>query len=146
MKFNWGHGITIGYVLFVVYILYFVFSSFTHDKDLVADDYYAQEVVFQDRIEEEKNAEKFNSEVGLTQTSGGVQIQFQSIVLEDFTEGEVYFFRPSNAEFDLRIPLTLDETGSLTIPAQMLHAGRYEVQLSWKGKADNYFIKRNIVI
>lgn len=146
MKFTWGHGITVGYILFVGYILYFVFTSFSQNIDLVAEDYYAQEIVFQDRIEATKNAEKYLANVQVEPSDEGLQIHFDEIVTADFQAGEIYFFRPSDAELDLKIPLTLDESGALLIPKQMLSTGRYEIQLSWKSSTEEYFLKRQVVI
>jgi nitrogen fixation protein FixH len=146
MKFNFGHGIVVGYVLFVGYILYFVFTSFTHKIDLVADDYYAQEVAFQTRINETQNAQEWTDAISATKTEAGLEINFGPEALKDFSSGKAYFFRPSDSDFDLTIPLTLNAEGSLTIPYQLLHDGRYELQLIWESEAKKYFTKKDIFI
>ena len=146
MKFNWGHGIFIGYAFFVVYILYFVYTSFSHDVDLVADDYYAQEVAFQDRIDQTTNGLKWESAIDLKKAEQGVKLSFSQDALADFNEGTIYFFRPSDVNMDITLPITLDQNGEFTIPYQLLNDGRYEAQLSWKGDDEEYFIKRTIFI
>lgn len=146
MKFNWGHGIFIGYTLFVAYILYFVYTSFSHDVDLVAEDYYAQEVAFQDRIDQTTNGLKWESAIDLKKADQGVKLSFSQEALADFSEGTIYFFRASDVNMDLTLPITLDQNGEFTIPYQLLSDGRYEAQLSWKGDDEDYFIKRTIFI
>jgi nitrogen fixation protein FixH len=146
MKFNWGHGIFIGYVFFVVYILYFVFKSFSHDVDLVADDYYAQEVAFQDRIDQTSNAIKWDKDIQLEKVENGVRLSFSKEAKAEFSEGTIYFFRASDEKMDIRLPITLNQQGEFTIPYQLLNDGRYEAQLSWKGVDEEYFIKRIIFI
>ena len=63
MKFTIGHAITIVFISFTVYILSFVYRSFTNEVDLVAEDYYAQEIAYQDRIDHIANAKHLAGEI-----------------------------------------------------------------------------------
>lgn len=146
MKLNWGHGITIGYILFVGYILYFVFTSFSHDVDLVAEDYYAQEIAFQDRIDQSSNAVKWESHVQLKKIESGIELSFSYEALEDFKTGTIYFFRASDVGLDITIPIYLNEQGIFVIPYELLKDGHYEAQLKWEGQEEGYFLKRSIFI
>lgn len=146
MKFNWGHGITAGYVLFVGYILYFVFTSFNQDIDLVADDYYAQEVAFQDRIDQTANAQLWDDSIVLSKTEQGLVLSFPEAAQADFQNGLIYFFRPSDADMDLKLPVQLNDQGHFIIPYQLLKDGRYEAQISWEGEEKKYFLKRTLFI
>ena len=59
MKFNWGTGIVLAFIAFISFIMYFVISMNTDkslDHDLVNEDYYKQELEFQNDIDKEKNA------------------------------------------------------------------------------------------
>ncbi|MGB1317661.1 MAG: FixH family protein, partial [Flavobacteriales bacterium] len=53
---NWGWGISIFYGSFVVFMLGMVTLAFQQDFDLVADDYYEQEIAYQGRIDQMNNA------------------------------------------------------------------------------------------
>ena len=55
MKLNWGHYIVIGFIGFVILILFMVFRSYQHNNDLVSEDYYAEEIAFQDVIDKKSN-------------------------------------------------------------------------------------------
>ena len=49
MKFNWGTGVVIAFILFISFIMYFVISMNTDkslDHDLVDENYYKQELEF----------------------------------------------------------------------------------------------------
>ena len=49
-KINWGTGIVIAFVLFISFILYFVIKTSTdttYEYDLVAKDYYKDELEYQ---------------------------------------------------------------------------------------------------
>ncbi|MEX2597453.1 MAG: FixH family protein [Salibacteraceae bacterium] len=146
MKFNWGHGITIVFILFVGYILSFVYRSFFNQVDLVAEDYYAQEVAYQDRIDQTANAKYLDDKVHVVKTSEGVSFGFPASETMDDESGMLHFFRPSDEDMDLRIPIKLDEKSTQLIPLQLFHKGRYEVNISWRKDNKAFFIKKSIVI
>ena len=76
MKFTWGHAITLVFILFAGYILYFVYQSFQTNVDLVAEDYYAKEVAFQDRINQTANAVPFKDVIEVRVDEQGLILQF----------------------------------------------------------------------
>lgn len=125
---NWGHGIAIGFGLFVAYILYFVVASFGHDQDLVAEDYYYREVHFQEQIEQTENGLTWQSEIQAAAEPGGIVIQVKAASAKSLEGGTVKLFRPSNAALDLTLPLGLDSAGEMRIPSELLKPGRYQLQ------------------
>ncbi len=57
MKFNWGTGIVLAFIGFIGFIMYFIVSMHTdtkYDHDLVTEDYYKQELEFQNDIDKQK--------------------------------------------------------------------------------------------
>ena len=56
MKFNWGYKITVFYLVFIAGIMYLVIQSSRQKMDLVTTDYYAQELKYQDKIDQSKRA------------------------------------------------------------------------------------------
>ncbi len=59
IKINWGVGLLIGMGAFICFIMYFVItmlSSKEFDHDLVVEDYYKEELHYQEDIDAEKNA------------------------------------------------------------------------------------------
>lgn len=140
---NWGHGIIIGFGLFVAYILYFVFASYQQEMDLVSEDYYAQEVNYQDRIDQTENGLQWENEVQLEGVASGLQITFSESALAGLSQGTVKIFRPSDVKLDLTLPLTLDTAGQMTIPAQLIKQGRYEVQFFWETSNGPVYLKKD---
>lgn len=145
MKFTWGHAITLVFILFAGYILYFVYQSFQTNVDLVAEDYYAREVAFQDRINETANAVPFKEKVEVKVDHEGILITFPKDEVE-VLEGSGTLFRPSSKDMDRKFPITLNEDHTQRIPKQALSPGRYSVQLEWKDGEKGYFISKDIVL
>ena len=146
MKFNWGHGVTIGFALFVVYILSFVYRSYNQNIDLVAEVYYAQEVAFQDRIDETANAEQFKEDLLVTRTDGYIEFTFPQAVTSSIKSGEIHFFRPSDKAMDIKLPLELNDSGMVRVPTQILSQGRYQVKFSWNANDKAFYLSKDVVI
>ena len=146
MKFNWGHAIAIAFTLFAAYILYFVVQSFSMDIDLVAEDYYAQEVAFQSRIDHTVNAESIKDDIQVQVGNTGVMLVFPSDFDPQVDEGLVTFFRPSEQDLDRAFPLTLDPSNRMFFPTEVLTKGRYEVKVSWSAKGVGYYVTKDVFI
>jgi hypothetical protein len=143
MKFNWGHAIAIVFILFAGYILYFVYQSFQTNVDLVAEDYYAQEVAFQERIDQSANAEPWKNDVTVGLTEDGIALAFPIKFASAI--GEVKFYRPDAKDLDRAFPLELNEQGTMMVSAQVLKQGRYTVQLSWSSEGVDYFLTKEFI-
>ena len=69
-QWNWGKGIVLVYACFVVGMLYLVFQSKQQKIDLVVDDYYQQELKFQQQIDASNRAVKAGVKARLVTHSG----------------------------------------------------------------------------
>lgn len=126
MKINKGTGIVITIIAFMSFILYFVITMST-DKafayDLVTEDYYQQELKFQDEIDAEQNLANLKEEVTITSTQEGLQIKFPSNFSKEKLQGKVFLYRPSNKQLDFEIPISISNT-YLLVPEKRLLGGR----------------------
>ena len=145
MKFTWGHAITLVFILFASYILYFVYRSFNTEIDLVSEDYYAQEVAFQSRINATANAKDIAPMIEVEYGSNGIMLVFPE-AYADIESGTVRFFRPSDQDLDRHFPLELDADHRMFFPAQLLSEGRYELQLSWLSEGVEFYVSKDITI
>ncbi len=142
MRFNWGTGITIGIVLFMAFILFMVFKATQTDSDLNAENYYEQEMAYQERIDAIANAAPFKNEVDVQQIEGGLEITYPAELVE---EGTVHLFRPDNAGLDVWQDMN-PTLGKILIDQSKTVPGRYDVRLSWKQDGALFFIEKSVVI
>lgn len=144
MKWNWGTKIAISFILFGAFILYMVFQAFRQDFDLVSENYYQDELAYQDRIEEKANLLKSGDEVIINQSIKDVTFQFP----ETFkgAEGTIYFYHPSRKLFDKRFDLSLDEQNQQKVDREELVKGRYKVKVSWKVDGLSYFQEKELYL
>ena len=100
MKLNWGHYIVIGFIGFVILILFMVFRSYQHNNDLVSEDYYAEEIAFQDVIDKKTNAAKLITNIFWEKTEIGLLFHYPD--MGEQISGEIYIFRPSDKSLDVK--------------------------------------------
>ena len=146
MKLNWGTGIVIAMISFMIFILTFVYRSVVMDEyqhELVSEDYYGDELHYQEEIDKLKNATYLETDVALTRSPEGLVIQFPKDLESSKISGTVYLQRPSNKSLDLRLPIELT-TGDLLVPDESLASGKYIVVVDWKHEDSEYMFKDEI--
>ena len=147
MKFNWGTGLVIGLGLFIVFILYFVITISTnkkYDYDLVTEEYYAAEMVYQTEIDAEKNSNTLSSSILGEKTANGWELTFPAEIDNSKVTGNVFLYRPSNKKLDFTLPLELNGS-KIVIPSEKLVAGRWNTIVQWSYEGKDYLYKKEIV-
>jgi hypothetical protein len=143
---NWGWKLTLAYLGFATMIMTLVFKARSEKIDLVATDYYAQEIAYQGRINAIKRTSALSDSVTHTLTANGIEVTFPAECAGRFESGEIRLYRPSDAGLDQSFPITSDFQGVFVIPSQSLKTGYYLVQSSWKMNGQEYYSEESILI
>jgi len=145
-RINWGTGIVIAFVLFISFILGLVIimcTDDTYEYDLVAKDYYKDELEYQQRIDKLKNAKKLTQNISVRETEKGVFIDFPTNIEFHKIKGDIYLYRPSNKILDVTLPISL--TGqSQFISYKTLIGGRWNIQISWSVLCEEYLFQHSL--
>ena len=147
MKLNWGTGIVIAFVGFISFIMYFVITMNTDkalDHDLVTEDYYKEELEFQNDIDKENNSKSLIENLTWKKTKDGIIIIFpESLEINSIT-GKVFLYRPSNKQFDFETDISLSNH-NLLIPDKRLLDGRWNIKVDWQYNGKSYLYKKEII-
>ncbi len=103
MKINWGTGIVLAFIGFISFIMYFVINmniNKKYDHDLVTEDYYKQELNFQNDLNKENNAKSLEKDLTWKKTKEGILIMFPNNLDIKNIKGKVFLYRPSNKQLD----------------------------------------------
>ncbi|MEL7118737.1 MAG: FixH family protein [Bacteroidota bacterium] len=145
MKINWGTGIAIFYVIFVLSLVYQVYKSTQYDVNLVAEDYYAKDLAYQQQYEKLVNAQELKEPITIEKDkeSGLVNLSFP----EDLKEinGNIHFFCPSDNKQDFIIPLQLHNHNQ-KVPTDGLKKGLWKVKVDFTAGTKGFFKESAIVI
>ncbi len=147
MKIHWGYGILATIVAFTCMIFFMIYKASHIDLDLVAGDYYAQEVAYQAKLDKINRTLSLPQKPTATVLPDAVKIQFPEYFRGKQIEGQVYFFRPSSSGLDLHVPLQLDSGLTQIIPNSGFKSGMYIVKTDWTAdKKEGYFQEENLFI
>jgi len=141
MKLNWGQSLALAMLAFMIFILSFVYKTFTnksYDHHLVSEQYYKDEINYQQEIDAVANAMRLTENVKLAKTDKGLEIIFPTEVKD--IAGTIEFQRPSNTKLDLNLPIKLN-VNSVFISKDKLVDGLYNVKIWWKGNDTQYLFK-----
>ncbi|MDE3742612.1 FixH family protein [Maribacter polysaccharolyticus] len=146
MKINWGTGIVLAFIGFISFILFFVIRMNMDDHanhDLVTEEYYKQELKYQNEIDAETNANNLSSKVIIEKKPEGLTVAFPKEIDLKKIKGTVSLYRPSNKHLDFDLPISLSNT-HLLIPDNRLLGGRWDIKISWEYLDKPYLFKKSI--
>lgn len=140
MKINWGTRVAIAMVAFMIFILSFVYKTFTNEKydhHLVSEEYYKDEMNYQQELDAIANVRKLKETVEIKNTDNGIKITFPTDVSLKNIVGTIQFQRASNVALDIKLPVKLTNNIQL-IPKEKLVKGLYNVKIKWKINETKY--------
>ena len=140
---NWGKGITIALVAFIGFIVFLGVTLMSKNVDLVAEDYYQQELKVQGNIEKKQNANALEQKVKISKSVEGITIEFPSDFDFQAIKGKVSLYRPSNQKLDFEIPISLS-TSHLLIPKSNLVGGLWDITIEWEYNEVDYLNKESV--
>lgn len=146
MKISWGTGIILAFVAFITFILGLVITMTTNkelDHDLVVEEYYKQELDFQNKLDKEQNALLLAENIRVEKVTEGLLVHFPADLDFSEIEGKVFLYRPSNKQLDFELPVSLS-THTLLVPDNRLVDGRWNIEIDWKYEKQSYFFQKEL--
>ena len=146
-KFHWGHGILVALGIFMVFILsliYYFSNRFTN-SELVADNYYEEELRYQDVIDAKKNSAALIHQPTLIQNKACLGVQFPAEYNNQNSQFNYHLFRTDDAVLDLKDKFELNAANNFQIPASFLKPGSYTLKIQWAQGSKKYQIDYNII-
>jgi hypothetical protein len=142
---NWGTGIVIGIIVFVIISVTMTVIFMTQDVSLVSDNYYEKSLSYQEEIDKQSRTKSLDEQVKINFNREVIIISVPSNYLSKDISGEIFFYRPSNPELDFVLPLQLVE-GKQIIPVERLEKGFWRIKLNWTMDGSSYYNERAINI
>ena len=145
---NWGWKIVLVYSAFVVMTLGMVFYFMGHKVDLVADDYYKQEIEYQDQIDKMANAKSLKEPIAFKFSAAQrtVSVGFPIAHLQQGLKGNIHFYRPSDSDLDKQFAIKTNEGGEQVISIGSLQKGLWKIKISWTAGNKAYYDEKVITL
>jgi hypothetical protein len=146
MKFTWGKGIILAYLLFIAGVFIMVSISMTKDVDLVTQNYYDKEIKYQQQIDRINNSSRLNEQPRFEVYDGSVSIIFPKLGNNTLIKGEISFYRPSDPKKDFTVPIESENELMQSVNTENLQKGFWKIQLNWNANGVDYYNEEKIII
>lgn len=137
---NWGHGLTLSFIGFAGFIIFMAVKSFDENIDLVTEDYYRQELNYQQRIDQIQQTKTQGMEAKIALTDELLELTFRHAP----EKGEVHLYRPSDSQYDRHFKLS--QAANMAFDRSDLQKGYYILKISWEAGGQTYYQEKGIVL
>jgi hypothetical protein len=146
-KFSWGHGVVLALGSFIAFILFMVlvFPNGQQNSDLVSDNYYEDELVYQEVIDAKNNANLLTEKPIYQELASGIKILFPPTIAADKKEVKFELYRTDDSNLDVKKDLVLDGNNSLLIPKQVISTGSYTLKIKWNQSKKPYQVDYDVL-
>lgn len=130
----------------MIFILSFVYKSIAMDEyqhELVSEDYYRDELHYQDEIDKLNNSNLLSQNIKLVNSSEGVLVSFPKDIEQSSIVGSIYFQRLSNEKLDFTETIKLIDHQQM-IPVEKLVSGKWIVKIDWETGQEKYLFKESL--
>jgi len=142
---NWGKGLLLTMIAFMGMMVWFLVRAAQNPEPLVAENYYEQELRYQDRIDATQRARDLGGELAMRAFNGGVRIDLPVAIHGRPVNGRLLLLRPNAPEADRTIVVAGAAEDSMVF-ATDLRAGRYVAQLEWTMDGEHYYAQQDLIV
>jgi hypothetical protein len=146
MKWNWGTKLMMVFGIFVLGMVSLVVMSMRQKVELVAKNYYQDELRYQEVLNATALANGLSAAVKVTKEAGFVTVQLPQEMAAGPVQGKIFFYCPSDAKKDRHIPLSIDGKGLQAVGLQQLVPGKYLVKIAWEFNKQQYYAEQTLTI
>ena len=111
-----------------------VYQSFQSDINLVSNDYYQQSIQFDEHMQSVQRTNSADVQIYYDRKNEEVVLitPFESV------EGEITFFRPSDASLDFKVPIVLKDKRQ-TLDASEIQSGKWDLKATFTVNGEHYY-------
>ena len=139
---SWGNKLLVAFLVFGALIGTLVYKCMQENFELVSKDYYADELRYQDKIDGASNASKISA-VKVSTTANDVAIQLPKELNGKIIKGEAWFYCATNASYDRRLPIAINEEGVMLVEKNKLAKTNYTLKLNWQNNEEQFYSEQS---
>ncbi len=143
---HWGNKLLLVFGGFGCLMTYMVYRCMKTPVNLVAREYYRDELAYQAVIDSKKEVAQLNSQVKLQQEQDSISIRLPREMKDQVVKGQVHFYCAADAGRDRRFDLVVNAAGWQQVSTRTLLPGRYLVKLSWEAGNKHYYTEETFTI
>lgn len=145
----WPIAIVLAFAFFISFILGAVWLMTTNKSELISEDYYQQELGYQNRIDQEARAVNMGKEVVFSKSESGSEMVFSFKTekgMETGVTGTINWIRPSDSRMDFKVPFHLSGNKTIIVPIEKIANGFWNLEIEWKEGQNEFYQTEEIRI
>jgi hypothetical protein len=146
MTLNWGHKLTIVFLVFGGLMSFLVYRSVKTNFELVSKEYYKEEIAYQQVIDGAREAALLSSALIIARQDDSVSIRFPAEMNPGIVKGNAWFYYAPDAQRDRRVVIALDGSIEQKIPASLFSTGKYVAKVWWQHGGKQYYNEQTMTI
>ncbi|MBK8660696.1 MAG: FixH family protein [Ignavibacteriales bacterium] len=145
-KFNWGHGIAIFLVIFILLNVAVVLYTFSQDVELVTDNYYEKELKYEDQLIRERRGMDLPDSLQFDLDGLNLVINYPPSLLKKSIAGNIHLYRPDQKKFDYNIKIEYNSDGQQVINMTGKAPGKWKISITLNDGSLDYLFKKDIYL
>ena len=145
MKINWGTGILIFLILFLLAATAFMIFAFNQDVNLVHKNYYEKGVDYSEQMKVEARSTAYKNAFDIINQDNLLIVNIDESLSSKIDSGRVLLYRPSNSKRDISLPVESKATKVVFSKEDLIH-GRYILKFFWYSGGLKYEVDRPVNI
>ena len=143
----WPSAIIAFFVVFAAFLATFVIWAVGQKQDLVAENYYEQEVRYQEQLDRLNRTRTQAGQTAVTFDSARncIVISLPAAQAQG-AGGRIHLYRPSNAKLDHEVPLVINAGGVQTLDTKAMAPGLWKVRIRWSVNGQEYSFDQAVVV
>jgi len=140
----WPGGIVLLLVGFACGIMTLVVIASSSHTELVSENYYEQEIQYQQRIDGLARAHETGASLSYDQAKTNLVLSFGPRAVVPDAPARVQFYRASAASQDQELPPLPQADGRLAVDISQLQPGPWKVRASWSVGGREYLLESSL--
>jgi len=141
---NWGKSIVLVFIVFAGFIGTMVYLMTRQKIDLVRDDYYQDEIAYQQHIDRLNRTGTNKTLFAMTYQPDQQQVSF--VLPDSLQKATITFYRPADRRADFNIVVKQPHPIRKTVSTAKMAKGYWRVQLAWSDGRRDYYKENELFI
>jgi len=143
---NWGNKLLLTFVVFACGIFYLVYRAMHVETELVSQEYYKDELKYQQVIDGTNSANGLSAKVLITQKQDSITVQMPVEMKKAKVSGSIWFYCASDAKKDKHVAIELNSEAVQLIDKKLFRPGNYTVKFDWDNNDKHYHTEEPLTI
>ena len=146
MKMNWGGGIAVTYITFMVIMIILAVVFMNQDVSLETKDYYSKGISYQQQIDKMNRTKDLPEQLSILQNGSTIDFSFPKIFKRQHIGGKIFFYRPADNKKDFVTNIEPDTAGTQFVDATILAKGLWKIKVDWLVNGTGYYNEHIIMV